>query len=124
MAKEKIKIDGRAETKRIVIQLEDWVDTIEAWEDRIYAFMVYGKDLLQFLQDQHPETAKAFLDARRTSKGRIERSPDYPSMVSFTDGAYFQQQIDSEKHKAEIKLLQELREKPNEYVEKEHKKNA
>lgn len=124
MTKEKIKIDGRAETKRVVIQLEDWVDTIEAWEDRIYAFMVYGKDLLQFLQDKHPETAKAFLDARRTSKGRIERSPDYPSMVSFTDGKYFQQQIETEKHNAEIKLLQELREKPNEYVEEEHRKNA
>ena len=56
--------EARAKTKKVVIQLEDWIDNIEAWEENIYAFMVYGKDLLKFMVEQHPETKKAFMDAR------------------------------------------------------------
>jgi hypothetical protein len=46
----------RSKTKKVVIQLEDWIDNVEAWEENIYAFMVYGKDLLKFMTEQHPET--------------------------------------------------------------------
>jgi len=102
MTKENVQSEGRAQTKKIVIQLEDWIDNIEAWEDRIYAFMVYGKDLLKFMEEQHPETKKAFMKARMTSRGRIERSPDYPCMVSFTDGKYFNDQIEFGKKQVEI----------------------
>jgi len=105
MAKEN---EARAKTKKVVIQLEDWIDNIEAWEENIYAFMVYGKDLLKFMVEQHPETKKAFMDARKTTKGKMERSPDYPCMVSFTDGEYFDQQIDSKVKQAEIKTLREF----------------
>ena len=112
MAKEN---EARAKTKKVVIQLEDWIDNIEAWEENIYAFMVYGKDLLKYMVEQHPETKKAFMDARKTTKGKMERSPDYPCMVSFTDGEYFDQQIDSKVKQAEIKTLQEIAKetKPN-----------
>jgi len=71
--------------------------------------MVYGKDLLKYMTEQHPETKKAFMDARKTTKGKMERSPDYPCMVSFTDGEYFDQQIDTKVKQAEIKTLQEIR---------------
>ena len=99
----------RSKTKKVVIQLEDWIDNIEAWEENIYAFMVYGKDLLKYMVEQHPETKKAFMEARKTPKGKLERSPDYPCMVSFTDGEYFDQQIDTKVKQAEIKTLQEIR---------------
>tara|TARA_R110002020_G_scaffold29914_8_gene94428 strand:+ start:720 stop:1049 length:330 start_codon:yes stop_codon:yes gene_type:complete len=99
----------RSKTKKVVIQLEDWIDNVEAWEENIYAFMVYGKDLLKFMVEQHPETKQAFMEARKTPKGKMERSPDYPCMVSFTDGEYFDQQIETGKRQAEIKALTELK---------------
>ena len=47
---------SRAETKRVVIQIEDWIDRTEAWEEDILMFMNYGRDLLGFLKQQHPDT--------------------------------------------------------------------
>lgn len=104
--------EARVKTKKVVIQLEDWIDNTEAWEENIYAFMVYGKDLLKFMIEQHPETKQTFMDVRKTSKGKMERSVDYPSMVSFTDGEYFDQKIEDGKMQAEIKALKELNKKP------------
>lgn len=107
---------SRAHTKEIVIRISDWADNVEAWQENIYAFMVYGKDLLNFMREQHPETAKAFMEARKSSKGKIMMAADYPSMIQITDGKYFDQQIEKMKYEAQQKVLQDMIDKPNEYA--------
>ena len=108
---------SRAETKRVVIQIEDWIDRTEAWEEDILMFMNYGRDLLGFLKEQHPDTVEAFMKSRRTLHGKLEKSKTYPSMLSVTDGKYFEEQIEAEKKKAEMDFLEKFTEKPNEYTE-------
>jgi DNA modification methylase len=107
---------SKAHTKEIVIRISDWADNVEAWQENIYAFMVYGKDMLNFMREQHPETAKAFMEARKNSKGKITMAADYPSMIQITDGKYFDQQIETMKYEAQQKVLQDMIDKPNEYV--------
>ena len=105
------------ETKEIVIKLQDWADNIEAWQQNIYAFMIYGKDLLNYLKEKHPETVKEFMDKRKNGKGKITRGDDYPSMISMTDGKFFKEQLEEEKKKAQVEFLNRMRDDSGEYVE-------
>jgi len=108
---------SRAKTKKVVIQIEDWIDKVEAWEEDILMFFNYGKDLLGFLKQQHPETVEAFMKSRKTLTGKLEKSLSYPSMLSVTDGEYFKEQLEKEKKEAEVNFLKKFTEKPNEYTE-------
>ena len=69
------------------------------------------------LNSKHPDTVESFMKSRRTLHGKLEKSKTYPSMLSVTDGKYFQEQIEAEKKKAEVDFLQKFTEKPNEYTE-------
>ena len=112
------------ENKKIVIKLEDSAENIELWQQNIHAFMVYGKDLLNYLKDKHPETAKQFMENRKNGKGAIVRGSDYPCVITNTDGKFYEEQLEKKQRELELKFYQRIIEKPNEYVEEAMKKHA